>query len=95
MAIYDRFGRLMYGDPDLVKNVLEYIVFENRIVSVLSRWRVHDKVIPEWESEEEAVLKTYVEDPVIDLDKDKDKDEETGEKEGKEDKLKEKQRSQL
>lgn len=48
LAIYDRFGRLMFGSADLVKDVLEYVVFEKHIVNIYGKWRVHDKVLPDW-----------------------------------------------
>lgn len=34
LAIYDRFGRLMHGSDAIVKDVLEYVVFEKHIASV-------------------------------------------------------------
>ena len=37
----------MYGSEHLVKDVLEYIVFEKHIVNEYGRWRVHSKILPE------------------------------------------------
>ena len=46
MAIFDRFGRLLKGDPDRPQTVLEYIVMERhmRPVEWSSHWRVHAKI---------------------------------------------------
>lgn len=38
----------MLGDPEEIKNVEEYVVFENHISSTESVWRMHGKVYPEW-----------------------------------------------
>ena len=48
LAIYDRFGRLIYGHPHVAKDVLEFVVFEKHIVEDTSKWRMHVKIIPEW-----------------------------------------------
>ncbi len=48
LAIYDRFGRLLYGDPSSPVDVLEYVVFESHITDEYGRWRIHGKVIPPW-----------------------------------------------
>lgn len=48
LAIYDRFGRLMAGSENIVKDVLEYVVFENHISDIYGRWRIHGKIIPDW-----------------------------------------------
>lgn len=48
VAIFDRFGRLMAGSENIVKDVLEYVVFENHISDVYGRWRIHGKIIPDW-----------------------------------------------
>lgn len=44
MAIYDRHGRLIYGSPSDVKEVLEYIVFEKYLSNEYGQWRVHDRI---------------------------------------------------
>ena len=46
MAIYDRFGRLQYGNEKVVKDVLEYVVFERHVSFLHSNWRIHEKVKP-------------------------------------------------
>lgn len=46
MAIYDRHGRLVYGSPVDVKEVLEYNVFEKYLSDEYGRWRLHDRIIP-------------------------------------------------
>ncbi|CAF3707572.1 unnamed protein product [Rotaria socialis] len=47
-AIYDRFGRLMFGNETLPKDVLEYVVFERILTNPYSQWRVHSKILPSW-----------------------------------------------
>ncbi|KAL3837178.1 hypothetical protein ACJMK2_022553 [Sinanodonta woodiana] len=59
LALYDRFGRLMYGSEHLVKDVLDYVVFEKHIASVYGSWRMHAKIIPKWLPPREPLLKTY------------------------------------
>ncbi|WAR06358.1 RM45-like protein [Mya arenaria] len=48
LAIYDQFGRIMYGNENHPTNVLEFIVFEKNISDLYGRWKVHDKVVPKW-----------------------------------------------
>ncbi|XP_045207551.2 probable 39S ribosomal protein L45, mitochondrial [Mercenaria mercenaria] len=48
LAMYDQFGRLMYGSPLLEKDVLDFVVFEKNIVDLYGKWRIHDKIVPEW-----------------------------------------------
>nr|CDS16343.1 39S ribosomal protein L45 mitochondrial [Echinococcus granulosus] len=48
LAIYDRFGRLLYGHPSSPVDVLEYVVFENYITDEYGQWRIHGKVAPAW-----------------------------------------------
>ncbi|GFR58699.1 mitochondrial putative 39S ribosomal protein L45, partial [Elysia marginata] len=59
LAIYDRFGRLMYGDPKLSKSVVEYVIFEKWISDTYGRWRIHGKVIPDWMEPRDSLIKTY------------------------------------
>jgi large subunit ribosomal protein L45 len=59
LAVYDRFGRLAYGDEELVKNVLEYVIFEKNITSNYGVWRLHDKVVPEWAEPKMPIIRTY------------------------------------
>lgn len=58
LAIYDRFGRIMYGSEHLVKDVLEYIVFEKHIVNEYGRWRVHAKILPKGTGTREPLITT-------------------------------------
>ncbi|PKU28210.1 39s ribosomal protein mitochondrial [Limosa lapponica baueri] len=44
LAIYDRFGRLMYGGEEVPKDVLEYVVFERYLVNPYGTWRMHGKI---------------------------------------------------
>ncbi|BFZ22631.1 hypothetical protein BsWGS_25670 [Bradybaena similaris] len=59
LAIYDRFGRLMYGDPQLPKSVVEYVIMEKWISDTNGRWRIHGKIIPDWMSPRDSLIKTY------------------------------------
>uniref|UniRef100_H2Z6C9 Large ribosomal subunit protein mL45 n=1 Tax=Ciona savignyi TaxID=51511 RepID=H2Z6C9_CIOSA len=47
LAIYDRFGRLMYGSPDVARNVLEFVIFERHISHPYGMWRIHGKISSE------------------------------------------------
>ena len=46
LAIYDRFGRLIHGNPHVSKDVLEYVVFEKHLADTYGKWRLHSKIIP-------------------------------------------------
>uniref|UniRef100_A0A1B6GQ66 Large ribosomal subunit protein mL45 n=1 Tax=Cuerna arida TaxID=1464854 RepID=A0A1B6GQ66_9HEMI len=59
LAVYDRFGRLMYGSEILAKDVLEYIVFEKHLANRYGNWRVHAKIIPDWLPAKEPAPKTF------------------------------------
>jgi len=48
LAIYDRFGRLIHGNENVSKDVLEYCVFEKHLSNVYGVWRLHTKIIPDW-----------------------------------------------
>lgn len=63
LAIYDRFGRLMHGSEILAKDVLEYVVFEKHLSNEYGKWRLHDKIIPEWTAPREPTFRTFVEEP--------------------------------
>jgi len=60
LAVYDRFGRLLYGSEKHPKDVLEYVVFEKHLADELGKWRVHDKIIPEWLPPLDPVVSTLV-----------------------------------
>lgn len=60
LAIYDRFGRLMHGSEILSKDVLEYVVFEKHIANEYGKWRIHDKIIPDWLPPREPGISTYL-----------------------------------
>ncbi|XP_050034895.1 large ribosomal subunit protein mL45 [Dermacentor andersoni] len=60
LAVYDRFGRLMHGSEAMIKDVLEYVVFEKHISNVYGTWRIHSKITPEWQPPKEPMLKTFV-----------------------------------
>lgn len=59
LAIYDRFGRLMHGSEILTKDVLEYVVFEKHISNEYGKWRLHDKIIPDWLPPKQPAIITY------------------------------------
>jgi len=48
LAVYDRFGRLIHGNENVAKDVLEYCVFEKHLSNVYGTWRLHTKIIPDW-----------------------------------------------
>lgn len=60
LAVYDRFGRLMHGSEVMVKDVLEYVVFEKHLSDLYGTWRVHTKIIPDWQPVKDPVFKTFV-----------------------------------
>ncbi|XP_036050490.1 39S ribosomal protein L45, mitochondrial [Onychomys torridus] len=60
LAIYDRFGRLMYGQEDVPKDVLEYVVFEKHLVNPYGSWRMHAKIVPTWVPPKQPILKTLM-----------------------------------
>lgn len=57
LAIYDRFGRLMYGQEDVPKDVLEYVVFEKHLTNPYGSWRMHGKIVPPWAPPKQPILK--------------------------------------
>ncbi|XP_042750724.1 39S ribosomal protein L45, mitochondrial [Lagopus leucura] len=60
LAIYDRFGRLMYGGEQLPKDVLEYVVFERYLVNPYGAWRMHGKIVPAWAPPKDPIVKTVM-----------------------------------
>uniref|UniRef100_A0A8C5TIV4 Large ribosomal subunit protein mL45 n=1 Tax=Malurus cyaneus samueli TaxID=2593467 RepID=A0A8C5TIV4_9PASS len=60
LAIYDRFGRLMYGGEEVPKDVLEYVVFERYLVNPYGAWRMHGKIVPEWAPPKEPIVRTVL-----------------------------------
>lgn len=44
LAICDWFGWLMYGRGDVLKNGLEYAVFEKHLTNPYRSWRMHGKI---------------------------------------------------
>eukprot|EP00088_Acartia_fossae_P023571 TRINITY_DN2456_c0_g1_i1.p1 TRINITY_DN2456_c0_g1~~TRINITY_DN2456_c0_g1_i1.p1 ORF type:complete len:364 (-),score=98.19 TRINITY_DN2456_c0_g1_i1:121-1212(-) len=53
LAVYDRFGRLIHGNENVVKDVLEYCVFEKHLSNLYGIWRLHGKIIPDWKPRNE------------------------------------------
>ncbi|KAM4611908.1 large ribosomal subunit protein mL45 [Polymixia lowei] len=60
LAVYDRFGRLMLGNEEVQKDVLEYLVLERHLVNPYGRWRLHGKIMPAWAPAKDPVIKTVV-----------------------------------
>lgn len=60
LAVYDRFGRLMHGCETTPKDVLEYVVFEKHLANKYGKWRIHDKIIPDWMPPPEPSKRTNV-----------------------------------
>lgn len=48
LAVYDKFGRLVHGSEAIIKDVLEYVVFEYQLTNQYASWRIHGKIIPKW-----------------------------------------------
>ena len=60
LAVYDRFGRLLHGNPIVAKDTLEYVVFEKHLSNVYGKWRIHAKIIPDWVEKKSVSKRTYV-----------------------------------
>ncbi|XP_060905144.1 39S ribosomal protein L45, mitochondrial [Labrus mixtus] len=60
LAIYDRFGRLMLGSEENLKDVLEYLVIERHLVNPYSRWRLHGKIVPSWAPAKDPIIQTVM-----------------------------------
>lgn len=48
LVIYDWFGWLMYGQEDVFKDVLEYVVFEKQLINFYGSWRMYIKIVFLW-----------------------------------------------
>ena len=62
LALYDQYGRLMYGDAQKPRDVLEFVVFERHLANEYGKWRVHGKIKPDWSVSTEGsdVMKTIM-----------------------------------
>ncbi|XP_076584269.1 large ribosomal subunit protein mL45 [Chaetodon auriga] len=60
LAIYDRFGRLMLGNEEQPKDVLEYVVMERHLINPYGQWRLHGKIVPSWAPAKDPVIKTVM-----------------------------------
>ncbi|XP_061583323.1 39S ribosomal protein L45, mitochondrial [Cololabis saira] len=60
LAIYDRFGRLMLGNEEQAKDVLEYLVMERHLTNPYGRWRLHGKIVPSWAPAKDPINKTVL-----------------------------------
>ncbi|XP_054164979.1 probable 39S ribosomal protein L45, mitochondrial [Oppia nitens] len=65
LAIYDRFGILMHGSEAVVKDVLEYVVFEKHLANLYGKWRLHAKIVPNWMPPKEPIIRTFVSPPAL------------------------------
>ena len=59
LAVYDRFGRLAFGSDTIPKDVLEYVVFVKHLTNIYGKWRMHDKIVPEWAPPQSPVIRSY------------------------------------
>ncbi|XP_068178729.1 large ribosomal subunit protein mL45 isoform X2 [Antennarius striatus] len=60
LAIYDRFGRLILGNEERSKDVLEYLVMERHLTNPYSQWRLHGKIVPAWAPAKDPIIKTVM-----------------------------------
>ncbi|XP_015267935.1 PREDICTED: 39S ribosomal protein L45, mitochondrial isoform X2 [Gekko japonicus] len=68
LAIYDRFGRLMYGGEEIPKDCLEYVILERHLVNPYGAWRLHGKIVPSWAPPKDSITKTVmIPGPSLDL----------------------------
>uniref|UniRef100_A0A915L8K6 Large ribosomal subunit protein mL45 n=1 Tax=Romanomermis culicivorax TaxID=13658 RepID=A0A915L8K6_ROMCU len=59
LAIYDQFGRLYFGDGNAIRDVLEYVVFENFLASEYGTWRLHAKILSKKSEAPPGIVKTF------------------------------------
>ncbi|KAI0990083.1 hypothetical protein GJ496_001842 [Pomphorhynchus laevis] len=71
LALYDRFGRILYGNPDLEQDALEFVVFERLLSNPYSNWRLHGKITPHWmiDRSERWHHRTFICPPALELNK--------------------------
>lgn len=50
----------MHGSEIIAKDVLEYVVFEKHISNEYGKWRIHEKIIPDWMPPREPAPRTFV-----------------------------------
>lgn len=50
----------MYGQEDVSKDVLEYVVFEKHLANPYGSWRTHSKIIPPQTPPKHPILKTVM-----------------------------------
>ena len=66
----------MYGGENLIKDCLEYVVFEKHISDEYSRWRLHAKIVPKSLEPADPVIRTIRKPNFEDLDEDDNSSEE-------------------
>ena len=47
----------MYGQEDVPRDVLEYVVFEKHLANPYGSWRMHGKIVPPWAPPKQPILK--------------------------------------
>ncbi|RUS27216.1 Tim44-like domain-containing protein, partial [Jimgerdemannia flammicorona] len=57
IAVYNDNGKLIQGDRDKVKNVLEFVVFQRILASKTDQWRIYGKVPETQQSFEKVPMK--------------------------------------
>lgn len=60
MAVYDRFGRLIFGSNTVPKDTLDYVVFEKHISDTDGRWRIHGKIQPSWSQHSDKIVQRTI-----------------------------------
>ena len=58
LALYDQFGRLIFGSEEAFRDCLEFVVFERHLTDEYGKWRVHGRIKPEELDSGETVLRT-------------------------------------
>lgn len=68
----------MYGSEKMVRDVLDYVVFEKHLSNEYGIWRIHGKIVPDWLPTPPSVTRTLRKPEFPDV------EEETSEKDEKE-----------
>ena len=54
----------MFGNENVPKDILEYIIFERILTYPYSQWRLHSKILPSWLPPSDPVLYTFEKPPI-------------------------------
>ena len=49
----------MFGGEELIKDSLEYVVFERHLSDEYGAWRIHGKIVPAWQPSTPVVSRTF------------------------------------